>query len=129
MQNHPSRRPIGSTIVRGKVELHRLVVTNTRDDRPIVPDIQTEVIRRRNAQQSCVVHFIVRAWSWRLAVREDRLDYVSAGSVVGARCADCVVCSVQCYGVVWVAGPGEILVGADDGHYGGVIVWKLRKPR
>lgn len=46
-----------------------------------------------------------------------------ASYVVGASCADSVVGAIECYRVIWVSGPREVLVGADDGQDLLVGVW------
>ena len=103
-----------------EVELGGRVATNRCDHCTVVRDVKLYVSA---SEEGGVVNFVVRTGESRFGVSQYRLDNVGTAQIIGSRGARLIICPVQGDGGGFVAGPGEIFVGADDGQDLGVVIW------
>lgn len=121
MQHARRQRRISPTEDDGKIQRGRLAAAHRRDGRAIVVGVKRNVVGSGDGQGGEGVDLDVGPRGG-LGVGGDGLDDVGAVGVVGAGGADGVVGAVECDGVGRVAGPGQVLVGADDAEDLGVGV-------
>ena len=121
MQHLRRQRRISPAKDDSKIQRSRLAAAHRRDGRAVIVGIERDIISSGDGQWRKGVDLDIGPRGG-FGVGGDGLDDVGAVGVVGAGGADGVVGAVERDGVRWVAGPGQVLVGADDAEDLGVGV-------
>ena len=124
MQNRSRQCSVGCAEVDSEAEFAGLATAHLCHVRGVIVAVEAEIVAR-DCECCEGVDFVVGAIGW-LLINGDGFNDVRTNNIICSRGADSVVGAVQSDSVVWVAGPGQVLEGANYRDDLSVGIWSCK---